>query len=88
MLILTYAAEIRGELTFTALIGQIWALPLLIAMVALNLATTNAWTMYSILLLLLIYPNGEWSVPFDCHGLAVQAVCAHAHPYPQPILSR
>ncbi|KUI57451.1 hypothetical protein VP1G_04784 [Cytospora mali] len=59
MLSLTYLAEIWNELTFTALIGQIWALPLLIAMVTLNLATINKWVLYGILVILLSYPNAH-----------------------------
>lgn len=58
MLGLTYLGEVWNELTLTAMIGQIWTLPLLIAMVAINLATTNNWVVYTILVLLLIYPNG------------------------------
>lgn len=63
MLALTYLGEIWNELTFTAMIGQIWALPLLIAMVSLNLATIPNWTMYGILVLLLSYPNGTYPLP-------------------------
>ncbi|KAH8780086.1 major facilitator superfamily domain-containing protein [Diaporthe sp. PMI_573] len=59
MLILTYLAEMWNELTFTAMIGQIWALPLLICLVALNLATINRWALYAVLVLLLIYPNAH-----------------------------
>lgn len=59
MLILTYLGEMWNELTFTAMIGQIWALPLLICLVALNLATINRWVLYTILVLLLIYPNAH-----------------------------
>lgn len=59
MLILTYLGEMWNELTFTAMIGQIWALPLLICLVALNLATINRWALYSVLVLLLIYPNAH-----------------------------
>lgn len=59
MISLTYLGEIWNELTFTAMIGQIWALPLLIAMVSLNLATIPSWTMYAILVVLLSFPNGE-----------------------------
>lgn len=60
MLAITYIAEIWNELTLTSLIGQIWGLPLLIAMVALNLADINKWALYVILVLLLSYPNGEY----------------------------
>lgn len=60
MLALTYLGEIWSELTLTSLIGQIWGLPLLVAMVALNLADINKWVLYAILTLLLSYPNGEY----------------------------
>lgn len=59
MLGLTYLGEMWNELTLTAMIGQIWTIPLLIAMVAVNLATINHWVLYTILLLLLIYPNAH-----------------------------
>lgn len=59
MLALTYLAEIRNELTLTAMIGQVWVLPLLITMVAINLATINNWVLYGVLMLLLIYPNAH-----------------------------
>lgn len=64
MLGLTYLGELWNELTLTAMIGQLWTLPLLIAMVALNLATTNNWVVYAILVLLLIYPNGTLGAVF------------------------
>lgn len=63
MLALTYVAEIWNELTLTAMIGQLWTLPLFIALVALNLSTTDNWVIYAIIIILLIYPNGM-SSPF------------------------
>lgn len=65
MMALTYLGEIWNELTLTAMIGQIWTLPFFISLVALNLATTNNWVIYAILVLLLIYPNGT-SFPTPC----------------------
>lgn len=59
MLALTYLGEIWNELTFTSMIGQIWTLPMLIAMVVINLATINNWVLYTLLVLLLIYPNAH-----------------------------
>lgn len=59
MLALTYLGEIWNELTLTALIGQIWALPFLISLVALNLATIPNWTLYGLVVALLCYPNGQ-----------------------------
>lgn len=61
MLAITYLGEVWSELTLTSLIGQIWGLPLLVAMVALNLADINKWVLYAILTLLLSYPNGEFT---------------------------
>ncbi|KAK7748683.1 hypothetical protein SLS53_000705 [Cytospora paraplurivora] len=66
MLTLTYVGEIWGELTWTALLGQIWSFPLLVAMVALNLGTINKWVLYAILVLLLSYPNAH---PIQAGGI-------------------
>lgn len=63
MLSLTYLGEFWNELTLTAMLGQIWAFPLLVALVSLNLATIPHWTLYAILLILLSYPNGESHFP-------------------------
>lgn len=59
MLILTYLGEIWNELTFTAMIGQIWVLPLLICMVALNLGGTSKWVLYAVLMIILSGPSGK-----------------------------
>ncbi|KAI7784113.1 hypothetical protein LA080_010425 [Diaporthe eres] len=59
MLIFTYLGEIWNELTFTAMIGQIWSPPFLICLVVLNLATINRWALYAVLVLLLVYPNAH-----------------------------
>lgn len=72
MMSLTYLGEIWNELTFTAMIGQIWAFPMLVALVSLNLATIPNWTLYAILVLLLCYPNGE-SLVVSGHRLCKQA---------------
>ncbi|ROW01123.1 hypothetical protein VSDG_02732 [Cytospora chrysosperma] len=59
MLILTYLGEIWNELTFTAMIGQIWVLPLLICMVALNLGGTSKWVLYAVLMIILSGPSAH-----------------------------
>jgi hypothetical protein len=59
MLILTYLGEIWNELTFTAMIGQIWILPLLICMVALNLGGISKWVLYAVLMIILSGPSGK-----------------------------
>lgn len=58
MLGLTYLSEIVGELTLVALLGQIWAFPFLIYMNVVNTATTNKWVIWTVITLLLGYPNG------------------------------
>ncbi len=59
MLALTYAAEVFGELTFTALIGQIWALPFLIFINLVDINEINKWLAWIIMTAFLSYPNGK-----------------------------
>lgn len=58
MLGLTYGAEVVGELTFTALIGQIWALPFLVFINLVDI-NSNKWAAWIIMTALLSYPNGK-----------------------------
>ncbi|KAJ9142919.1 MFS general substrate transporter [Pleurostoma richardsiae] len=59
MLLLTYVAEIWGELTLTSMIGQIWALPFLIYLNVVNTAHVNRWIIFAVTSLLLSYPNSH-----------------------------
>jgi hypothetical protein len=59
MLGLTYAGEVFGELTFTALIGQIWAFPFLLFINLVDINEINRWLAWVIMTLLLSYPNGQ-----------------------------
>ncbi|KAI6350216.1 hypothetical protein MCOR25_010581 [Pyricularia grisea] len=59
MLGVTYIAEIWDNLTFSAMIGQIWALPLLLYMAVTNLGTVNKWVVWTVTTLLLSYPNAH-----------------------------
>ena len=59
MLILTYVAEIWKELTFTAMIGQVWALPFLIYLTVANTGNLNRWVLWIVTTLLLSYPNAH-----------------------------
>ncbi|KAI1495718.1 phthalate transporter [Biscogniauxia marginata] len=59
MLVLTYSAEIVGELTLVAMIGQIWILPFLIYLCVADLATANRWVVWTIITLLLGYPSAH-----------------------------
>jgi hypothetical protein len=59
MLSLTYAAEIFNELTLTAMIGQLWALPFLIYIYKVDIKKINKWSAWSVITVLLSYPSGE-----------------------------
>ncbi|KAF3355087.1 hypothetical protein VDGD_07982 [Verticillium dahliae] len=57
MLGLTYIGEILKELSFVSMIGQVWALPLLIFLNIVNTDEINRWLFYFVIILLLMYPN-------------------------------
>ncbi|OAL17571.1 hypothetical protein AYO22_11489 [Fonsecaea multimorphosa] len=59
MMLLTYVAEILQELTFTAVTGQIWALPFLIFFNNVDTSKMNKWAMWAVTTLLLSYPNAH-----------------------------
>lgn len=59
MLSLTYISEMTGQLTIVALVGQVWALPFLIYLNVVNTQQINKWVFWSVLTLLLSYPNGR-----------------------------
>ncbi|TVY83496.1 putative transporter [Lachnellula suecica] len=58
MLGLTYAGEVFGELTFTALIGQIWALPFILFINIVDINGINKWAAWLVMTGLLSYPSG------------------------------
>ncbi|WYZ46089.1 hypothetical protein EsH8_IX_000314 [Colletotrichum jinshuiense] len=57
MLIITYLGEIIGELTFVSMSGQVWTLPFLIYLNVVNTSEVNRWVFYTVITLLLMYPN-------------------------------
>ncbi|KAI2603054.1 MFS general substrate transporter [Hypoxylon fragiforme] len=59
MLANTFAAEIFGELTLIAMVGQFWILPFLIYLNVADTANTNRWVIYTVTTLLLGYPNAH-----------------------------
>ena len=59
MLCLTYAAEIFGELTFIAMIGQIWALPAIVLINVIDINKVNKWVAWGVMTILLSYPSGK-----------------------------
>lgn len=69
MLLLTYVAEIWGELTLTSAFGQVWALPFLVVLNVININKINKWTAFGIMSGLLAYPSGNSSLLFSCNNL-------------------
>jgi hypothetical protein len=59
MMVLTYSSEILGELSLSAMTGQIWALPFLIYIYVVDINTVNKWIAWTIMTLLLSYPSGK-----------------------------
>ncbi|KAJ6442390.1 transporter [Purpureocillium lavendulum] len=56
---LTYLSERTGQLTLVALLGQLWALPFLIYMNVANTVLANKWVIWTVVTLLLGYPNAH-----------------------------
>ncbi|CAI0653399.1 unnamed protein product [Colletotrichum noveboracense] len=59
MLAITYLAEVLQELTFIAMSGQFWTLPFLIYLNVVDTTEVNRWVLYTVISLLLIYPNAH-----------------------------
>jgi hypothetical protein len=59
MMIITYAAEITGELTLWAVLGQIWTLPFIIFLRVTNINEVDKWTQYAVMVVLLSFPLGK-----------------------------
>ncbi|KAF4630284.1 hypothetical protein G7Y89_g7862 [Cudoniella acicularis] len=59
LLSFTRLAGLTTRLTFNGIIGQVWALPLLIALHTLNTTTTNKWIVFAIVSLLLGHPSNH-----------------------------
>jgi hypothetical protein len=59
MLGLSYTSEIFGDISLTAIAGQIWALPFLFYLLRADAKTTSRWAVWGASTLLLSYPNGS-----------------------------
>ncbi|EPE36730.1 MFS general substrate transporter [Glarea lozoyensis ATCC 20868] len=59
MLLLTYVAEIWGELTLTASFGQFYVLPFLIFIYVKDITKINKWTAFGVMTGLLSYPSAH-----------------------------
>jgi len=59
LLVGTRFAGWTGRLAFNGIIGQIWALPFLVALYVLDTTTENKWVVWAIVSLLLSYPTNH-----------------------------
>ncbi|KAH0847240.1 hypothetical protein AYO21_10856 [Fonsecaea monophora] len=57
MLLFTYLAEIVGQLWIFGLLAQVWALPFLSYIYAIDINSINRWTAFGIMTVLLAYPS-------------------------------
>ena len=62
MLILTYLAEVMGELTLVSMSAQIWVLPFVVYLYVCNINEANKWVAFAIMTLLLAYPSGMYAI--------------------------
>jgi hypothetical protein len=58
MLFITYLAEVTGQLTWVAILGQIYTLPFVVYLYVVDTTTANKWVVWAIVTLLLGFPNG------------------------------
>src|SRR5271155_1398362 len=56
MLSLSFLSEYLNERTFVSLLGQVWILPFIAILWTFN-ESTNKWTQYLVLTILLSWPN-------------------------------
>ncbi|KAH6681621.1 major facilitator superfamily transporter [Halenospora varia] len=59
MMALTYFAEVVGELTFTSMLGQVWALPFLVYIYKVDITKINKWSAFGIMSALLSFPSSH-----------------------------
>lgn len=84
MLGLTYAGEVFGELTFVAMVGQVWALPFLLFLNLVDINNINKWVAWAIMTLLLCYPNGTSLLPLPLHPNKTLHLSLSDSPSPLP----
>ncbi|KAJ9623055.1 hypothetical protein H2203_005987 [Taxawa tesnikishii (nom. ined.)] len=57
MMLITYLGEIYGELSLTAMSGQIWGIPFLVYLNVVDTTKVNRWIIWTVTTLMLSYPN-------------------------------
>lgn len=99
MMLITYLGEIYGELSLTAMSGQIWGIPFLVYLNVVDTTKVNRWIIWTVTTLMLSYPNGKprstvlretvltgiaQRIPFKSVGtLEIRTQCARARFRPQ-----
>ncbi|KAJ0267639.1 hypothetical protein COL940_014171 [Colletotrichum noveboracense] len=82
MLAITYLAEVLQELTFIAMSGQFWTLPFLIYLNVVDTTEVNRWVLYTVISLLLIYPNDDAPLYKRGNRALLGIVCMNLVLYP------
>jgi hypothetical protein len=59
LLVFTQVAGLTNRLAFNGIIGQIWVLPFLVSLYALDTTTANKWVVWALVSLLLSYPSNH-----------------------------
>lgn len=59
MLALTWLSERTGSLSLTSMLGQIWALPFLVALYVIDNTKASRWLIWALTSLLLTYPTAH-----------------------------
>lgn len=77
MMALTYFAEVVGELTFTSMLGQVWALPFLVYIYKVDITKINKWSAFGIMSALLSFPSCKSFPPSHSPRLSLTIHAAH-----------
>jgi hypothetical protein len=83
MLGLSYTSEIFGDISLTAIAGQIWALPFLFYLLMADAKITSRWAVWGASTLLLSYPNGL--LAFFMHSKYKSLTLYHSSPHPSQL---
>ena len=57
MMVVTYVAEIVGELTFMSMLAQVWLLPFLVYLYVNDITKIDRWVAWGVLTALLAFPS-------------------------------
>jgi hypothetical protein len=60
---LVYGAEAFESIAYMGILAQLWMLPMLLYINAVNFSQTNKWVAWTVLTLILSFPNRKNHVP-------------------------